>query len=93
MIEGIRAYERNFWWLVSIAGLAFISLTSSFIVVLLLVAGIRFFMDSPLLSHDIIENKKKSLIILSLVPLSLAGPLFFYRRHDMPPGAIFQQGG
>ncbi|MFA5845386.1 MAG: tetratricopeptide repeat protein [Thermodesulfovibrionales bacterium] len=77
MIEGIRAYERNFWWLVSIAGLAFISLTSSFIVVLLLVAGIRFFIDSPLLSHDIIENKKKSLIVLSLVPLSLAGPLFF----------------
>ncbi|MBI5203414.1 MAG: tetratricopeptide repeat protein [Nitrospirae bacterium] len=77
MIEGIRAYERNFWWLVSIAGLSFISLISSFILVFIMVAVIRFFTDSPLLSHDIIEDKKKFLIILSLVPLSLAGPLFF----------------
>lgn len=77
MIEGIRAYERNFWWMASIAGLAFISLISSFILALIMVAVIRFFADSPLLSHEIREDKKKALIVLSLVPLSLAGPLFF----------------
>ncbi|TAL28907.1 MAG: tetratricopeptide repeat protein [Nitrospirae bacterium] len=86
VIEGIRAYKRNFWWLVSIAGLSFISLISSFIVVLLAITGIRFFTDSPLLSHDIMEDKKKALLILSLIPLSLAGPLFFIA------GAIFLSG-
>lgn len=85
-VEGIKAYKRNFWWLISLAGLSFISLMSSFIVALLFITGIRFFADSPLLSHEITEDKKKLLIILALVPLSLAGPLFFIA------GAIFLSG-
>ena len=86
MIEGINAYKRNFWWLMSITGLSFISLISSFIIGLIVVIGIRFFIETPLLSHDIKEDKKKALMILSLVPFSFFGPLFFIA------GALFLLG-
>jgi tetratricopeptide (TPR) repeat protein len=76
MIEGLKAYQRNFWWLRSITGLLFVSLLSSFVLALLVVICIRFIIDSPLLFHDIAENKAKLLIVLSIIPLSMLGPLF-----------------
>jgi len=76
-IDGFEAYKRNFWWLRSITGLLFISFISSFVIALMAVICIRFFIESPLLSHDMIEDKKKVLMVLSLIPLSLLGPLFF----------------
>ncbi len=86
MIQGFKAYKRNFWWLMSISGLLFISLISSFIIVLIAVICIRFFIEVPLLSHDITEDKKKALIVLALIPLSFLGPLFFIA------GALFLIG-
>jgi len=86
MVEGFKAYGRNFWWQTSLAGLLFISLISSFIIALFAVICTSFFMEIPLLSHEIKEDKKKALLVLSLIPLSLPGALFFIA------GALFLLG-
>ncbi len=77
VIQGLKAYKRNFWWLISITGLLSISLLSSLIATLVIVVLIRFFIEIPLLSHDITEEKLKILIILFLIPLSFLGPAYF----------------
>ncbi|MCX5717862.1 MAG: hypothetical protein NTW44_06045, partial [Nitrospirae bacterium] len=89
-IKGFKAYKKNFWWLMSISGLFVVSLTVSLVVVLAVVTAIRLFIDTPLLSHDIKENKKKVLIALFLVPLSFFGPLFFMTGSLLLLGLYFR---
>jgi tetratricopeptide (TPR) repeat protein len=89
-IKGFRAYKKNFWWLMSVSGLFVVSLTVSLVVVLAVVIAIRLFIDAPLLSHDIKENKKKILIALFLIPLSFLGPLFFITGSLLLLGLYFR---
>jgi len=93
VMEGVGAYKRNFWWQMSVAGLLFVSLTMSFVFTLLMVIGIRFFIDTPLLSHEIKEDNKTILIVLSLIPLSLLGPLFFITGALFLLGLYFSKTG
>lgn len=89
-IKGFKAYKKNFWWLMSISGLFTVSLMLSFVIVLALVLAVRLFIDTPLLSHDIKENKKKILIAVLLVPLSFLGPLFFMTGSLLLLGLYFR---
>jgi len=89
-IKGFKAYKKNFWWLMSISGLFVVSLTVSLVVVLAVTTAIRLFIDTPLLSHDIKENKKKILIVMLLVPLSFFGPLFFMTGSLLLLGLYFR---
>ncbi len=93
VIEGVQAYKRNFWWQMSVAGLLFVSLTMAFVFTLLMVIVIRFFIDTPLLSHEIKEDNKTILIVLSLIPLSLLGPLFFITGALFLLGLYFSKTG
>lgn len=93
VIEGVQAYKRNFWWQMSVAGLLFVSLTMAFVFTLLMVIVIRFFIDTPLLSHEIKEDNRKILIVLSLIPLSLLGPLFFITGTLFLLGLYFSKTG
>ena len=74
----------------SISGLFTSSLMLSFVVVLALVLAVRLFIDIPLLSHDIKENRKKILIAMLLVPLSFLGPLFFMAGSLLLLGLYFR---
>jgi len=89
-ITGFRAYKKNFWWLLSISGLFSVSLALSLIITLVAVTAIRFFIDIPLLSHDIKEDKKKILILLLPVTLSFLGPLFFITGSLLVLGLYFR---
>lgn len=89
-IKGFKTYKKSFWWLMSISGLFVVSLTVSLIVVLAVVLAVRLFIDAPLLSHDIKENKKKILIAMLLVPLSFFGPLFFMTGALLLLGLYFR---
>ena len=74
----------------SISGLFVVSLTVSLVIVLAVITAVRFFIDIPLLSHDIKENKKKILIAMLLVPLSFLGPLFFMAGSLLLLGLYFR---
>lgn len=89
-IKGFKAYKENFWWLMSISGLFTASLMLSFVIALALVLAVRLFTDTPLLSHDIKENRKKILIAMLLVPLSFLGPLFFMTGSLLLLGLYFR---
>lgn len=75
LIDGMKAYGRNFWWATGLIGLAVICLLISLVATLLLAILVRLPMEMPLLVHDINENKAKLLVPLMLLPLALLGPL------------------
>jgi tetratricopeptide (TPR) repeat protein len=76
-LEGIRAYARNFYWTLSLAGLLYVSLMLSLIIALAVVVLIRFPLHLPLLAHDLSESKAKLLLIVMVLPLALMGPVAF----------------
>jgi pentatricopeptide repeat protein len=75
MIQGIGAYQRNFWWSFMMIASLFASLLLSFTVSILILIMIRLPEDMPLLSHDIREIRPKALLFLALV-FSVFGPLY-----------------
>ncbi|MDI6744555.1 MAG: tetratricopeptide repeat protein [Thermodesulfovibrionales bacterium] len=89
-IKGFKAYKGNFWWLISITGLFTASLMLSFVIALALVLAVRFFIDTPLLSHDIKENRMKILIVILLIPVSFLGSLFFLTGFLVLLGLYFR---
>lgn len=91
LVQGVKAYKRNFWWSVSISGLFLISLIASFIATLLVIIFIRFLIEIPLLAHDINEDKKKILIPIFMLPLSVLGPLFFIAAALSVLGLYFRK--
>lgn len=86
VIKGIAAYQRNFWWLLSIAGLLHLSLVFSFIMAIVIIISMRLPMEAPLIAHDIAEDRGKALMLVFLILLSLPGPIFFIA------GALFLMG-
>jgi len=89
-VKGFKAYKKNFWWLTSLAALFTASLTLSFAIALAWVWIVRLFIDAPLMSHDINENKTKFLILILLVPASFFGPLFFLTCSIVLLGLYFR---
>jgi tetratricopeptide (TPR) repeat protein len=77
VMDGLKAYAKNFWWSLSLGGLIYISLMVSFLLAAAIIAFMRLAIDLPLLTHDINERKYK--LFLPLIPLSAsaAGPLGF----------------
>lgn len=84
--EGIKAYGRNFWWAFSLAGLTSMSLFLSFLLSLLVVLIIRIPMDAVLIIHEGNEEKKRLLLLLIPLCLSLLGPV------ALAAGAFFLTG-
>lgn len=88
-LQGIAAYERNFWWTFMLASSLLTSLILSFVIAVFIIAIIRIIRDIPLLSHEIKEDRAKLLLLLVFV-FSIFGPLYllgsllilisFYRR-------------
>lgn len=76
-IKGIKAYRRNFWWLLSLGGTLYVGLIVSFLTALFAVAAVRLAYEIPLLNHDIAEEKRKLVLPLLLIPVSFLGPVFF----------------
>lgn len=75
MLQGIAAYERNFWWSFMLMSSLVTSAALSFIAALLIIVMMRLPRDLPLFSHDIGEEKKKMLLLLVLGS-AFFGPLF-----------------
>jgi tetratricopeptide (TPR) repeat protein len=75
MVEGIDAYKRNFWWGFTMAGSLFLGLITSFIMSMVIVIMIRLTRDLPLLTHDIMEQKNRALLLLVVIISAFAGPL------------------
>lgn len=75
ILQGISAYERNFWWFFMVTASLFTSLILSFIISISLIVLIRLPKDIPLLSHDIKEEKTGIMLLLILV-FSVFGPLY-----------------
>jgi len=75
MIQGITAYQRNFWWSFMMIASLFASIFLSFTVSILILIMIRLPKDIPLFSHDMKEIKSKVLLLLALV-FAVFGPLY-----------------
>jgi len=73
--EGIKAYGRNFWWAFTLLGLLYSSILISLVFSLVLILIIRIFMDAGLVSHDGMEDRRRLVLLLVPVILSLFGPI------------------
>jgi len=90
--EGIKAYGRNFWWAYSLAGLATISPFISFLLSLLVVLIIRSSMDAGLIVHEVREEKKRLLLLIIPLGLSLLGPVALAAGGFFLVGSYFKKG-
>ncbi|MBI4824757.1 MAG: hypothetical protein HY805_11115 [Nitrospirae bacterium] len=77
ILDGIKAYKRNFWWRLSLIRLLYVSLLLSFVISVTLVLLIQLPKTIPLIRHEIEENRKKLALLLIVIFCSLLGPLFF----------------
>ena len=77
ILQGINAYSRNFLWSFVIAGSLFLSLILSFICAIAIIIAIRLFSDTPLLAHDVRENRARAFLLLGLIVLSIISPFLF----------------
>lgn len=76
-VEGMKAYNRSFWWRLSLIALILEAALISAAIALTAAALLRFPRDLPLISHDINEHKAQILLPLLIMPLALLGPLPF----------------
>jgi tetratricopeptide (TPR) repeat protein len=92
LLEGAKAYRRNFWWSLSLKGLLYVSSMVSLLLALLAAAVVRFQRDIPLLAHEI--NEKKIKIFLPLVPVALSplGPVAFIAGILVVTGIYLRKG-
>jgi tetratricopeptide (TPR) repeat protein len=77
VLEGVKAYGRNFSWTVSLLGLKYVSLLLSLMIALAVVLLVRFPLAFALLVHDINEKKAKVLLLVIALPLAVLGPVGF----------------
>lgn len=90
--EGIKAYGRNFWWAFGLAGLAAVSLFLSFLLSLLVVLIIRSPLDARLIVHEGREEKKRLLLLVIPLSLSLFGPVALAAGAFFVVGLYFKKG-
>lgn len=91
-LQGIAAYERNFWWTFMVTASFLMSVILSFVISVFVIVIIRTIRDIPLISHDIKEDRTKLLLLLVFIfaifgPLYLLGSLlvmvsFYLRKWD-----------
>jgi tetratricopeptide (TPR) repeat protein len=91
-LQGIAAYERNFWWTFMVTASFLMSIILSFVISVFVIVIIRTIRDIPLISHDIKEDRTKLLLLLVFIfaifgPLYLLGSLlvmvsFYLRKWD-----------
>jgi tetratricopeptide (TPR) repeat protein len=75
--QGLKAYERNFWWSFNLAGVVSLSIIASYLLSLCILVAIRFPMEYPLLAHDIREDRARVALLALPFFLSLFGFLVF----------------
>jgi pentatricopeptide repeat protein len=75
MLQGIAAYQRNFWWIFMLTASLFMSAVISFFIAVSLIVVVRLPRDVPLLSHDIKEDRASALLLLVLL-FAVFGPLY-----------------
>jgi tetratricopeptide (TPR) repeat protein len=92
MLEGIDAYKRNFWWTFTMAGSLFLGLITSFIMSIVIVTIIRLSGDLPLLTHDIMEQKNRALLLLVVIISAFAGPLLLLGSVLIVLGLYLRRG-
>jgi len=84
LLDAWRAFWNNFWWSFQVAGVLFISLFlalyASIIVVLIVLVSSKF----RLYIHDIIEDRRKILLLLPSIILVFFGPIFGLIGFMMP---------
>lgn len=90
-LEGLKAYGRNWWWLLDLSGLVTISLLASFLLVLLMTVAMRLPKEFPLLTHDIREDKKHLLLLPLFLLTAVFGPLIFLASVLMLLGLYFRK--
>jgi tetratricopeptide (TPR) repeat protein len=93
VLEGFKAYGRNFRWTVSLAGLSYVSLLLSLVMALAVVCLVRFPLALALLAHDINERKAKILLPLVALPLAALGPMGFITACLFLTGFSLKKGG
>ena len=76
-LQGISAYQRNFWWSFTFTGGLFFSLILSFLLAILLVVVVRLLRDVPLIGHDLTEGNLTVAVLILLLPISALSPLLF----------------
>jgi len=91
MLDGIVAYQRNFWWSFTLSGSLFLSFFLSFLLSIFIIILIRLPQDVSLLSHDALETKEKFLLLLLLLSAFL-GPLFLMGAFLLLLGIYFKKG-
>jgi tetratricopeptide (TPR) repeat protein len=76
LMEAERAFINNFWWSFQTAGMLSISLVTSFYLTFLVFLVLLIFSKSKLYVHDIVEDKRKILLMLPAVIFIFFGPIF-----------------
>ncbi len=76
-VEGVKAYNRSFWWRLSLIALLIEAALLSTAIALTVAALLRFPRDLPLMAHDINEHKALLIMPLLIMPLAFLGPLSF----------------
>ena len=78
LIEGFRAYKRNFWWSFNLAGVFTIGLLLAFVFTIVVVVLVRLSVDLPLMTHEIKEENRNIFILVLVFFISAMGPLYFF---------------
>ncbi|MCL5024563.1 MAG: tetratricopeptide repeat protein [Nitrospirae bacterium] len=89
--QGVKAYTGNFRWEFSAAGLTLVSLVLSFVLSLALLAAIRLPKEAGLVLHDCREEKKRLLLPVLPLFLSLFGPVAFLAGVFFLAGFYFKR--
>jgi tetratricopeptide (TPR) repeat protein len=89
--EGLRAYGRNWWWLLDLSGLLVLALGGSFLLSLLIIVLFRLPREFPLLKHDMAENRRLVPLIAVLLAAATLGPVLFSGALLMLLGLYFRK--
>ena len=89
--KGIKAYGRDFRRALSLMSLLALSILGAFALAMLMTLVIRLPMALPLIRHDIEEDRRKLLVVLAVIPVSLLGPVFFMAGGLVLAGFYFRK--
>ncbi len=89
--EGIKAYGKDFRRALSLMSLLALSLLGAFAFAMLMTVLLRLPAAIPLIRHDIEEDRRKLLVVLAVIPVSLLGPVFFMAGGLILAGFYFRK--
>ncbi len=91
VLEGVKAYARNWWWAIDLSGLIGVSLIASFFASLFIAVCLRLPRELPLLKHDIGEQRRQILLLLVPAVSAFFGPGLFLASMLLLLGVYFQR--